>query len=292
MRRVAHALIALSAIAAIASCSPASDGYAPPTYPYQPPLGAYYPSNAYQYPQQPWGGPQQPYPQQPGSPQPGAPGQPHVAPAPTPTNAPAFLTYARMDRATCEGELARRQVPFARAAETPGVMAPVRFTGSVNGVSIHGGAPPAQRATSKYEIFDCRLALAMGDFTAMLAARGVTEIIHHSAYRPQSESGCTPRHPGEQHCAALAVDVGYFKRRDGTTLTIEKDFGGRIGQDTCSGRFGPQPPTANGLELWGIVCEAARRTTFNTILTPNFNAEHRNHFHLEVAASAEWMMIK
>lgn len=283
MARPVGAVLVLTAISTIASCAPASDGYAPPTYPYQPPLGAYYPSNTYQYPPQPWGGPQLPYPQQPGAPQPGL---------PAPSNAPAYLTYARMDRATCEGELARRQVPFARAAETPGVMAPVRFTGLVNGVSIHGGAAPAQRATSKYEIFDCRLALAMSDFTAMLAGRGVTEIIHLSAYRPQSESGCTPRHPGEQHCAALAVDVGYFKRRDGTTLTIEKDFGGRIGQDTCSGRFGPQPASANGLELWGIVCEAARRTTFNTILTPNYNAEHRNHFHLEVAAGAEWTMIK
>ena len=38
-----------------------------------------------------------------------------------------FARYARMDRATCEQELVRRGVPFARAAETPGVLAPVRL---------------------------------------------------------------------------------------------------------------------------------------------------------------------
>lgn len=260
--------VALAISMAIAGCAPANEGYTP--YPYHPPPGAYYPSNTSYYPQQP-------------GPQPAA---------PTPTNAPAFMTYARLDRLSCESELARRQVPFARAAETPGVLAPIRFTGPLNGVSIHGGAAPAQRATSKYEIFDCRLALALHDFTAFLATRGVTEIIHLSAYRPQAENGCTARHVGEQHCAALAVDVGYFKRRDGSTLTVEKDFAGRVGQDTCSGRFGPSVATPNATELWGFVCEAARRTTFNVILTPNYNAEHRNHFHLEVAASADWMMIK
>lgn len=265
-------IVALALALALAGCGPSNEGYAQPYpyYPYYPPPGAYYPSNTYYYPQQP-------------APQPVA---------PPPTNAPAFMTYGRMDRFSCENELARRQVPFARAAETPGVLAPIRFAGPVNGVSIHGAGSAAQRATSKYEIFDCRLALALHDFTAYLATRGVTEIIHMSAYRPQSENGCTVRHPGEQHCAALAVDVGYFERRDGSTLTVEKDFAGRIGQETCSGRFAPNPPSPNASELWGFVCEAARRTAFNVILTPNYNAEHRNHFHFEVSAGAEWMMIK
>lgn len=197
-----------------------------------------------------------------------------------------------MDRATCEGELTRRNVAFVRGAETPGVLAPVRLRGPLNGVSIHSGAAPAQREKSPYEIFDCRLVLALHDFSALIAWRGVVEMIHLSAYRPQAENGCTPRYVGKQHCAALAVDVGYFKLRDGTTLNIEKEFHGRIGQETCGGTASPNPPSAAANELWGFVCESTRRGLFNVILTPNYNQQHHNHFHLEVTPDAEWMLIR
>lgn len=213
-------------------------------------------------------------------------------PSPAQPSGATFGRYARMDRATCEAELARRAVPAIRGEETPGVLAPIRLRGPLSGVSIHSGLPAAQRDKSHLEIFDCRLVLALDDFAALIASRGVVEMIHMSAYRPQSENGCTPRYIGKQHCAALAVDVGYFKRRDGVVLNVEKDFHGRIGQETCGGAAAPNPPSSAANELWSFLCEATRRTLFTVILTPNYNAEHKNHFHLEITPDAEWMMIK
>ncbi len=202
------------------------------------------------------------------------------------------LGYAALDRVACEAELTRRAVPFTRAADTPNVLAPVRLQGPLRGVSIHSVLSPVERARSSSEILDCRLVLALDDFAGLVVQRGVVEIVHLSGYRPRSANGCTPKYDGKQHCGALAIDVATFKRSDGTVLQVERDFHGHIGLPTCAATAGPSPPSAESTELWSFVCESARRAIFHVILTPNFNAEHKNHFHLEITPEAAWMLIK
>ena len=193
------------------------------------------------------------------------------------------MRYAAMDAATCEAELTKRKVPFVRGEPTPGVLAPVRLRGPLSGgVTIHSTLPAAQREKSPMEIFDCRLVLALDDFAAMLAPRGIVEMIHYSAYRPRKQFGCTKKYDGKQHCGALAVDIGEFKRKDGTALVVQRDFHGKVGEPTC-----PARPN----ELWTIVCDAADRAIFNVMLTPNFNAQHFNHVHVEITPDAAWMLV-
>src|SRR5262249_43024075 len=125
----------------------------------------------------------------------------------------------------------------------------------------------------------------------LLASHDIVEMVHLSAFRPRSAHGCTPKYAGKQHCAALAVDVGSFRRKDGSVLDVERDFHGRIGLGTCFPNVGPKLPSPSANELWSFVCDSARRATFNVILTPNYNAEHKNHFHLELTPDAGWMLI-
>jgi hypothetical protein len=158
-------------------------------------------------------------------------------------------------------------------------------------VSIHSTLPPAARETSTLEIFDCRLVVALDDFSAILARLGVVEIVHFSAYRTQAQGGCTPKYVGKQHCGGLAVDVGLFRKRDGSTLDVERDFHGKIGQSTCGGAR-PEPATPAANALWDLVCESARRAIFHVILTPNYNAQHKNHLHLEITPDAGWMLVR
>ena len=202
------------------------------------------------------------------------------------------IHYASLDRATCEAELTRRGAQFVVAEAVAGVMAPVRLRGPLHGVSIHSDRAPKDRERSVYDVFDCRLALALDDFSQLLAQRDVTELIFFAAYRPKSEHGCTARYWGLQHCAALAVDVRELRHRDGTTLNVERDFHGHIGVGTCANGTGPSPKAPVADELWSFVCEAANRALFHVMLTPNYNAEHKNHFHLEITPEANWMMIK
>ena len=193
------------------------------------------------------------------------------------------LGYASLDRDACEAELGKRAIAFTRAEETAGVRAPVRIVGRMHGVAVHSPLPPAQRAKSRADLIDCRLALSLDDFAAMLAPRGIVEVIHQSAYRSKTEGGCTVKYPGEQHCAALAVDVASFGKKDGTRLVVERDFHGKIGSLTCSTEPAPN-------ELWDIACTSAGKQ-FQVVLTPNWNAEHRNHFHLELTVH-EWVLAR
>jgi hypothetical protein len=198
--------------------------------------------------------------------------------------------YACLDRDTCEAELQRRHIDFARAEDTPGVRAPVRLKGQLHGVSIHSILPPAARLHSRADLVDCRLALSLDDFAAAIATRGIVEVLTLSAYRTRAESGCTYKYDGEQHCAALAVDVGSFKRRDGTVLDVERDFHGRIGTLTCRNDAHPTPETPAAKQLWDIACDAAGKN-FLVVLTPNWNTEHKNHLHLELTTH-DWVLVR
>lgn len=194
------------------------------------------------------------------------------------------LGYASLDRDACEAELGKRSIAFTRAEDTAGVRAPIRLGGSLHGVSVHSMLPPAMRPKARAELIDCRLALALDDFAATLVPRGIVEVSHFSAYRSKSEGGCTVKYPGEQHCAALAVDVASFTKKDGTKLVVERDFHGKIGTLTC---VNGEPPKN---ELWEIACNAAGKQ-FQVVLTPNWNAEHKNHFHLELTVH-EWVLAR
>lgn len=211
---------------------------------------------------------------------------PAVAPAET---APA-VRYGEMDRATCEAELGRRGVPFAPVDEARGVLAPVRLTGPLHGVTFRTGLPASQRATSPWEIVDCRLALALDDFAEQLEAHDIVTVIHLSMYRPPSarwpDEKLASRHPG-----ALAIDAATFVKKDGTMLEVQRDFHGRIGAKTCGPGTGPHPATAEASELRRILCDAADARLFNVMLSPDYNWPHRNHFHLEVTAGAKWFVV-
>ena len=198
--------------------------------------------------------------------------------------------YVSLDRDACEAELHSRHIDFARAEDTPGVRAPIRLKGQLHGVSVHSMLPPAARSRSRADLVDCRLALSLDDFAAALAKRGIVEVLTLSAYRTRKESGCTYKYDGEQHCAALAVDVGWFKRADGTVINVERDFHGRIGTLTCRNDAHSTPETPAAKELWEIVCDAAGKN-FLVVLTPNWNTEHRNHLHLELT-SHDWVLVR
>jgi hypothetical protein len=216
-------------------------------------------------------------------------------PAPLPvdpdeTTAPA-MRYGKLDRASCEAELEKRHVGFSRVDEARGVLAPIRLTSALQGVRFHGMLPEAQRATTPYEILDCRLALALDDFGAILRKHDVVEVVHYSIYRPPArswpEAKLASRHPG-----ALAIDAAVFVKSDGSRLQVEHDFHGRIGAKTCGPGAGPTPATPESLELRAIVCDAIDAKIFNVALTPDYNWPHRNHFHLEVTASSRGFYVR
>jgi len=212
---------------------------------------------------------------------------PAGTPIPASTTAPA-LKYAALDSATCLAELKKRNVPFTSATSTNGVDAPVRLSGKLRGVDIHGFDPPAKRATSVWEIVDCRLVLALDDLAQILSKHDVVEAIHMSMYRPPPKNS---KAKPARHDAALAIDLGSLVKKDGSKLRVLEDWHGGIGQKTCGNGAAPKPATKEAVELRAILCEAADAQLFNVVLTPNYNKPHANHFHLEVTRGVKWFLV-
>lgn len=201
------------------------------------------------------------------------------------------LRYAALEPEACLRELDHREIA-TEAVAVPGVTTALWLRSPLHGVTLRSLLPPKQRLHSAVEIFDCRLLLALDDFAAILAAHDVVELVMMSAYRPKSSHGCTKKYDNLQHCAALAVDVGAFRKRDGTVVDVLRDFHGKVGLSTCTDAAKPSPPSERANDLWSWVCEAADRAIFHVVLTPNFNRAHKNHLHLEITPRADWMLIQ
>lgn len=196
----------------------------------------------------------------------------------------AASRYARLDRVRCEAELNRRHISFHRVGEARGVVAPLRLAGPLSGIKFRSNLSEAVSRTSPYDIYDCRLVLALDDFARVLAKHDVVEVVHLSVYRPVS-ARVVLKGAGRRHSGALAIDAAIFKTKDGRTLSVERDFHGRIGARPC-------PAPASASELRKIACEASDARIFNVLLTPDYNWAHRNHFHLEVTAGVPWTLTR
>jgi hypothetical protein len=198
------------------------------------------------------------------------------------------VRYGQLSQADCEEELTRRQIGFVRETGA-GVLAPVRLTGPLHGVTFRTDQPDRARAESRWEIADCRLVLALDDFTEVLRNHDIVEVRHYSMYRPPR--GWPDDKIGKRHDGALAIDAGRFIDKDGATLDVDRDFHGAIDAKTCGEGAAPKPVTAEALALRAILCETVERRLFNVVLTPNYNKPHHNHFHLEITAGVGWFLV-
>jgi hypothetical protein len=202
--------------------------------------------------------------------------------------------YGDLDREGCLLEADSRGIAYEAVGEAPGVLAPIRLTGPLNGVTYHTELPEKDRATSPFEVFDCRLVLALHDFGSILAAHDVDEAIIFSAWRPPGkdwpEGKLGTRHPG-----ALAVDIRTFKKRAGSSgdkdLVVSRDWTPARDKAPCGDKAPAiAPDTSAAKDLRSIYCAASSARIFNSMLGPNYNKEHENHFHLEVTPDVKWRM--
>jgi hypothetical protein len=196
------------------------------------------------------------------------------------------IALGRLSNEACLKEATARGLPFATVDSARGVETPVRLRGSLNGVSFQGLEGQARQATSVFEILDCRLLLALDNWSAFLAKRHIKRVLHMSMYRPpprgQAESG-------KRHSGALAIDVGHFVRDDDSKINVEKDFFGTIGKRPCPA---PSPRSEANRVLRELVCEAVANELFHVVLTPGYNRAHHNHLHLEIAPNSDHVYVR
>ncbi|NUP06322.1 MAG: hypothetical protein HOW73_09715 [Polyangiaceae bacterium] len=200
--------------------------------------------------------------------------------------------YAAMSNEACFKELDKRKFPYKVEGETKQVEAPLRFTGPVRGVTykLSQRAEKDPDKTSPAAIADCRLALAIDDFSRVLAKHDIVEVEYLSMYRTR---GVGFVKPGKRHPSGRAIDVATMKRKDGTVFSVYKDWHGRPGSQTCgAGAAKPTKDTEGAKVMRAIVCETAGVGPFNLMLTPHYDWGHKDHFHLEVRSDIRWFLIQ
>jgi hypothetical protein len=201
--------------------------------------------------------------------------------------------YGALDEDACLTELGRRGVEFTKVTKAPGVLAPVRLPSGVGGVVYRTENATQIRATNPYDVFDCRLVLALSDFSKILAAHEIDEVLVFSGWRPPGKSWPDGK-VGTRHPGGLATDAFRFGKKLGpgqtekTWLDVRKSFHGRVGAKLC----GAVVDGAAARELRSIVCEAVEARIFTSILTPNYDRAHFNHFHLEVTPGVPWVLYR
>lgn len=200
--------------------------------------------------------------------------------------------YGQLTPSACLALLDERHIPYSREEPKRGVKIPVRLTGRVGGVLYRTDFPDGERASVPWEIFDCRLVLSLDDFSETLRAHSIAEVRMFSAWRPPAKSWPMTEW-GRRHQGALAIDVRELRKDNGEVLNVLEHFHGQLGAEQCvPGARPPNPDCAEARELHELVCAAAQAHVFNSILTPNYNPAHKNHFHLELTPDVEWFMLR
>lgn len=215
---------------------------------------------------------------------------------PTDTNAearpePPATRYVALTNEACQAELLARAIPHRLVGPKRGMAAPVRLTGPLHEVSFHTLLPSPERGRSSYELLDCRLLLALDDLAKLLAAQDVTEVMYYSAYRPPP-AGFPDDRLGERHDGGLAIDIGFFRTKGGLGLNVERDYQAFPGERPCAPGPPPKQMTRSSFALRKIACEAIEARLFHAALTPGYDPTHRDHFHFELSAGADWFVVR
>jgi hypothetical protein len=183
--------------------------------------------------------------------------------------------------AECYALLTRIGMVYTRAGPSMGIVDPVTVSMPINGVNFHG---ISYDSAARPLLMDCRLAVALWHLTTALRTRwNVTDLVHLGIYNYRVIAGTTTL---SQHSYATAIDLADFRTADGTTHSVARDFT-MNGQPTCP----PRTTSARDRLLKEVACWMYDSRVFHTILTPNYNDAHRDHFHCDLTTGAHTIRL-
>lgn len=160
----------------------------------------------------------------------------------------------------CLTELRQLGLEYQSIDVLRGVEVPIRVLGArLGGVEYY--AVDGRRLE-----LDCRLALALERLRPVFVARGVERVRFSGAYDYRLTASGRLSH----HAHGLAIDI-HEVTIGGHRYSVERDF--RRGL-ACQGELPP---------LNRLACSLEETGAFDEFLTPDHNADHRDHLHVSVA---------
>lgn len=187
-----------------------------------------------------------------------------------------LFLVARAAHADCYDALDKLEVKYKALSAPRDVAMPVEVDGPLGGVTYvsTSGSP-------KPLVLDCSLVYSLAVVGPMLADEGVAYATYGDAYHYRFVKGTTRL---SRHSFGLALDVHRFADAKGRTLSVAADYERGLGRGRdCLGR--PDGDKARRLRiLW---CRLERSELFKLVLDPDFDEDHRDHFHLQALPWAE-----
>ncbi len=179
----------------------------------------------------------------------------------------------------CLGELDALGVDFVEGPAANGIQRPVTVTLPLNGIEYRNSSGTTRRTL----FLDCELAKSLYRSAELWKAHGVVAVTDYGIYNYRCiNQNVRPPCTGSsfsQHAFAMAIDLALFHLEDGTRLSVNDDFIKDAGH-TCDD--GPPGGGFKNELLHTLACELYDLEVFKILLTPNYNAAHRNHYHVDL----------
>jgi hypothetical protein len=178
----------------------------------------------------------------------------------------------------CLRALEKLRVPFVSLGEVRGVRTPVVVSGPIRGVRL---LPRAGRAP----LMDCELARALATMAPTLRKLKVTGLSFSGAYDYRTRRDSSKL---SAHAFGLAIDVHALQTTSGP-VDVARDYARNRqrwrdldDEDPRSLRrcIGGADRRAGRL-LRSLACRFKLNDGFRVVLTPDDNADHRDHLHIE-----------
>lgn len=182
----------------------------------------------------------------------------------------------------CLQEMMARGIEFTLPATTTydsasgelcEVYEPVRVSGTINGVNFR----PSDFTNAPAAMYvQCGVALALYDMAELAKTRGITDFVHYGTYNCRVIAGTTTL---SEHSFANAIDIAGIQTSGGQRYTVLSDW--EDGDTT--------PDTVGGELLFWLAHTMYDMHLWNVILTPEYNAAHDNHLHIDLTPGS-WFL--
>ena len=181
----------------------------------------------------------------------------------------------------CLRELDAQAVAYKRVPLAGGMRTPIEIAGPIDGITL---VARGRRSA----VMDCVLARALVQAGAVFKELGITTLAFSAAFDHRTRRGSNE---ASAHAYGLAIDVHviggsfgqydvrqHFERGVGAWRGLRKQPGAL---DACVG----QPATNEGRVLRQLACRLKLHPAFRVIVTPDDNADHQDHLHLEAGST-------
>ena len=196
------------------------------------------------------------------------------------------FTIEAPEAADCYEWLDLYGLDYSLGPARPGVSQPVTLTPPVNGVAYRYVSYESPRTTF---FLNCDLALALAQSAYHLRTRDIVEVADIGVYNYRCIGGGTPPdcpNGVSQHAYARAIDIAGYTTGDGTYYSVNNDWLiDPAGESTCSADTEP----GKDQFLHETICAQKADEIWNIVLTPNYNAGHRDHFHVDRTPGSDFI---